>query len=130
MVYLRVYKGVIDDIRNMLEIGPPGRRPHEGLVKLHERFESLSPDNRDIVDAIVGEAVFSAVFGLLVVLDGVHGGYPVEGKLSDFALYLQTYSDERSWEADTPNLSVRVNPIVGDLHDQFREMVEERTEGS
>ena len=80
--------------------------------------------------AVIREAVDAAIFGCLVLLDGMTGGPPVVGVVSDFALYLQTYENEEARQADKPNRRVRVNPAwTGEyLHDLFHFAVEEKTE--
>ena len=129
MLITRAHDGAIEDITVLLEKGPPGRSPSSELVSLHHWFQSLDDDGRGTVLRIVQESVDSAVFGCLVLLDGMWGGYPIEGKRSDFAAYLQTYEDADKMRANVPQSKVRLNPpaIKDDLHDMFRSILRERS---
>ncbi|HEX2916706.1 MAG TPA: hypothetical protein VH186_38450 [Chloroflexia bacterium] len=86
-----------------------------------EWFNKLDSQGQSHVKEIVQEAVDFAVFEVLAIFDGVAGGYPIKGVLSDFALYLQTYDNKEAFKEDTPNLSVKLNPqgTTEDLHDIF-----------
>ena len=120
--------GVIEDIISMLETGPPGRQPLEDQVALHLWFQQLDNQSQEHIREIIQEAVDSALFSTLVILDGAAGGRPVQGELSDFALYFQTYHDEGAELSDSPQVRVKLNPwrATEDLHDLFRWMLEER----
>jgi hypothetical protein len=85
-------------------------------------FRNLNTEDQSRVSEIVREAVDSAIFGVLVVLDGLSGGNPVDGTNSDFALELQTYADEDARRANAPETSVRINQsdTTEPLHDLFR----------
>src|ERR1700694_4655198 len=87
----RGYHSVVEGEMNMLKDGPPGRRPSQALVHLHEWFLTLDDQTRKLIEAIVKETASSAVFGCLVVLDNLTGGPPLREEASDFALFLQSY---------------------------------------
>jgi hypothetical protein len=105
MLITRAYDGAIADATSILENGPPGRRPRQSLVSLHRWYHSLDNDDRECVAALVRETADAAVFGCLVLLDGLTGGYPVQGRFSDFALYLRVYTDSRGRLDDSEILS-------------------------
>lgn len=106
-----------------LERFPGGREPREELLQLHEWYQALSERDRGLVQCVVREAAFTAVFGFMNLLDGTSGGNPIPGTVSQFAVYLETYEHHRS---EPPQLSVRVNdPQEEDLHDLFARTVQE-----
>ena len=127
-VVRRAYDGAINDMQSFLSEGPPGRNPPEDSVHRSHWFQSLDKDSQEHVRAIIRASVDAAVFGCLVLLDNLTVGYPLDGQLSDYALYLQTYTDMEAHKADKHETSVRINPpnITEFLHDMFRWMLEER----
>jgi hypothetical protein len=50
---------------------PPGRRPRKKHVELSNWFNSLSDNDKRMVEKIMEEAVDLALFGALCVIDGV-----------------------------------------------------------
>jgi hypothetical protein len=124
----RARNSVIEGIQEDLNEGPPGRKPSPDAVARHMWFRNLSAEDQSRVSDIVRESVDSAIFGVLVVLDGLSGGNAVEGKTSDFSLELQTYADEDARRANASEISVRINPsdTTEPLHDLFRWKLEER----
>ena len=124
----RAYDGAIESTISTLEEGPAGRKPQRSLVDLHHWFQGLDDQSRKYVSALIQEAVDSSVFGCLVLLDGLTGGYPVKGEISDFAVYLQIYENEEAREVNLPRFSVRVNSTKSgdDLHDMFHWILRER----
>ncbi len=125
----RAYNGAIGGTTSLLEKGPPGRKPRQDLVLLHQWFQDLDEESRGQVLNVVRQAVDAAVFGCLALLDGV-AGYPIEGKISDFAVYLQVYKDIDARKANSPTSSVRLNPAYTAefLHDMYRWILQERVE--
>ena len=123
----RARNNVIEGVQEDLNDGPPGRKPSPDAVARHVWFRNLSPEDRSRVTEIIRESVDAAIFGVLVVLDGVSGGNPIEGTTSDFALELQTYADEDARAENAPEMSVRINPsdTTELLHDLFRWKLEE-----
>lgn len=131
MLMARAYDGAIQATLSALESGPPGRKPSEDRIRRHRWFQSLDEQGREHVRAIAQEAVQAADFGSLVLLDGMTGGYPVQGQASDFALYLQIYADEDAFREDRPQESQRLNPNSAkgeDLHDIFKRILQERAD--
>lgn len=126
------YVASIDSVGSMLSDGPPGRKPDPRLVRLHDWFSSLDEASRQNIRDVIVEAVDTALFGTLVLLDGLAEGEPIDGETSDFALTLQTYASEEDREANNANSAVRVNPFgtEDDLHDMYRWMKDERRETS
>jgi hypothetical protein len=129
LLIAEAYDGTIEDVTSNLEKGPPGRKPREDLIILHQWFKNLDNESRKHVLAIIRQAIDTALFNCLVLLDGL-GGYPVEGKISDFAAYLQTYENEDARKANSPQFSVRLNLAYTTeyLHDMFHWILEERSE--
>ena len=123
----RAYKGAIQAVIHNLETGPAGRGPDKRLIALHQWYQDKSIEDRQYIKSVVFEAVDSAVFGCLVLLDGLTGGYPIEGTLSDFALYLQSYKDFDAKTHDNAMEMIRINGSAADidLHDIYRIMLQE-----
>lgn len=127
-VYQRAYLGAIGSVHKTLEKGPAGRQPPPAQVALHKWFEHLSPEDQEQVKAAIREAVRAAVFGCMVVLDNTSGGYAQPGIPSDFALYLQTYTDEAAMGENRAGAVTRLNPVnspAPDLHDQLLDLIAE-----
>ncbi len=127
LLVAEAYDGAVDGTALMLEKGPPGRKPSQDLMTLHQWFHDLNDEDREHVLAIVRHVSEAALFHCLVLLDGL-AGYAVEGKISDFALYLQTYDTNDARNANSPETSVRLNPACTTeyLHDRFRWILQER----
>lgn len=123
---LHARNGTIREVLSVLSNGPPGRQPPEAKLALHRWFQTLDSQGQRFVSQVIQEAVDAALFSTLVLLDGAAGGYPVEGEVSDFALYLQTYQDWEARKVDSPQISVRLNPptTTEDLHDIFLWMLD------
>lgn len=117
----RAYKSVIKGITGRLENGPSGKEPPQEKIGQYEWFKNLDEEGKQKVHSIVRDTVESTLFGVFVILDGASGGYPIKGELSDFALYLQTYKNEKSYDTNLPKTYVRLNPSnqTEDLHDIF-----------
>jgi hypothetical protein len=123
----RARNGVLDDTHNRLVHGPPGRKPSAAALALSEWFRNLNSDDQARVTEAIRAAVDSAVFGVLVILDGASGGPPLEDVASDFALSLQTYSSDDARNENAADVSVRINPAdtTEPLHDMFRWMLQD-----
>ena len=129
LLLAEAYDGALQGMISILEKGPPGRKPSEGLVILHRWFQSLDSQSREHVLATMREAIDAALFNCLVLLDGL-SGYPMKGKISDFAVYLQTYGTEDARESNSPELRVRLNPAYTTeyLHDLLHWILQERAQ--
>jgi hypothetical protein len=127
-VIRRAYDGVINDMQSLLSEGPTGRKPQKDLADRALWFQNLEEESRKHIEAIIQASVNAAVFGCLVVLDNMTIGGPLEEKLSDYALYLQTYADMHAHVADQPQESIRINVPnkTESLHDMFRWELEGR----
>lgn len=123
----RAYHGAIQDVLQNLENGPPGRRAQERLIILHNWYIGLPYKERDYVRDIIRDAVDSAVFGALVLLDGLTGGDPIEGTHSDFALYLQLYKNLDAKSHGDATEMIRLNSLGSntDLHDLLRILLQQ-----
>jgi hypothetical protein len=112
------FDGPIDSIMALLTEGPVKRTPDPSEIELHTWFVSLDDAAKEKVHRIILETAFAASFGLLVILDNLTTGYPIDGQLSDFALYIQTYEDLSQIMVDQPSDKVRINHSNAvDLHD-------------
>lgn len=120
--------GIIEDIKADLGEGPPGQEPSPEKIALHKWFLQLSKENQEHINYLVSEVVDSTIFSVLALLDGVAGGYPVDNTISDFALYLQTYTNLQSQKINDSNMAVRINkPTTFDhLHDIFTDAIKNR----
>ena len=122
MILARARTGVIADLQAQLSEGPPGRKPAKSAVDRHEWFQNLGSDDKERTIELIGAAVDSAIFGVMVVLDGLSGGNPLEGVTSDFSLSLQTYASEQARSQNATDVAVRINPsdTTEPLHDLLR----------
>jgi hypothetical protein len=127
----RTRVGTIKGILRMLEKGPPGRSQRPADLARHDWFRSLSDDDKEKVVEVVREAVDHALFSTMVLLDGATSGWPVQGRYSDFALYLQVYNDEESYLENAPSSRERINRPANaeDLHDRFMNAAEDADRG-
>lgn len=50
---------------------PPGRKPHNSMLKTSRWFNSLPDEDKHQVEEIIKQTVHASVFGFLCVLDGV-----------------------------------------------------------
>lgn len=65
---------------------PPGRKPRRKHVELSNWYNSLSEGDKNMVTRMMEEAVDSALFGLLCVVDGVRAIEDSDEK-TNFQLY-------------------------------------------
>ncbi len=128
MLVRRAYHGSIRSLTSILADGPQGLEPQPYLTELHRWYRLLDESSREKVIQVVREAVEAAIFGVLVLLDGMTGGDPMPGTVSDFAVYLQTYESDEARKSNSPLSKVRLNPAYtgDDLHHQFISMLESR----
>ncbi len=123
----RARNGVLEDLREELEQGPSGRMPDPAMIVRHEWFQTLDDEAKDQVLQVASEAVDGALFGAMVILDRMSGGYAISDEPSDFALYLQTYDNEDLLWENSPASKIRINDeLSGEyLHDLYNWAVEE-----
>lgn len=125
MLVARAYDGVIASVKDILLNGikPKSHKVNE----LHGWFSTLSPESQGFVIRIIEESVQSSVFGTLVLLDGLTGGYPIQNHISDFALHLQIYNNLEDQENELYQSKVRLNKdLDSNLHEQFLWFLEDR----
>ncbi|GAB5479922.1 MAG: hypothetical protein Marn2KO_33890 [Marinobacter nauticus] len=98
-------EGCLEDFES-----PPGRRPDPTLVQISNWFNSLAPDDREMVARAMREAADATLFGVLCVLDGVR---PIEdgAEKSCFKLI-----------AEKDNKQSVICPGTVDLHDLKRSL--------
>jgi hypothetical protein len=104
-VHKAVYRTTIDGIIRLLRT-PPGRNPRPDLVSLSAWFNGLDDHSAEQVREVIRLSVDQSVFGILAVLDGVRA---VGNDGADLTLL----SNGTPLNAD------------GDLHDQFRNLVDQ-----
>lgn len=123
---LHSYNGVIETTLSNLENGPPGRMPPRNRVAWHEWYIALDETGKNNIREIIRDTVDATLFSALVLLDGA-SGYPIKDKLSDFALYLQVYENEKAAKDDIPINRIKLNPwsTTEDLHDIFHWMLDD-----
>lgn len=123
----RAYYGVIGDKLAELEGGSlPGNLSRD-LLDRRQWFQGLDDRSQTNVRQIIRASVASSVFGCLVVLDNVSGGYPLSGHVSEFALYLEVNDGTNA--INTPQSKVKISPDIGDdLHDLFHAILREERE--
>jgi hypothetical protein len=126
-IITRAHRVVIKGVTEELLEGPPGRSPDPASTSLHQWFQELDTESQRQVAAVVAKSVQRAVFGCLVVLDGVSGGYPLQPVPSEWTLALSIYEDEQALEVGAASAMVKVAPVSqGEgLHDLFTSLLAE-----
>jgi hypothetical protein len=112
----------------MLSKSQSGLKDSKEEQELNKWFQNLDKASQENISKILEETLDSSLFGLCTMLDGVQGNLPIEAEISEFALYLKTYNNEKDFESDTANVSIKLNPAdaIDDLHDMFRWTVEDQ----
>ncbi len=119
----------IDSARSLLEQGPTGRGKPKDLVALHEWYANLRDEDRKFVQEAIREATESAVFGVLVLLDGCTGGLVRDGVAIQFALTLEL-RDAAVQEQAPADVAIRLNPMgvaAEYLHDMYWQALARRS---
>ncbi len=124
-VMVGAYEQPIDAMRSLLMKGPIGKKPKAADMKLHVWYESLDSDSQSKIDEMVAKTAHHVLFGFLVMLDNLSMGYPIEGVLSDFALYVQSYPDQAARSDNHPDAAIRINDLGNDLdlHDLLEQYI-------
>lgn len=87
---------------------------------------SLDEPAKKYIENIIHASIIQSVYGMLVLLDSLKGGFPIKDQVSDFALYLQTYPHFDALTQNQPSYRVRFNALKDiELHDLFLESLEE-----
>lgn len=76
-----------DTVATMKE--PPGRAPHPQLIELSTWFNDLAESDRAFVARAMTDAVDSALFGVLCMLDGARSVNPRPGVLQRLVLHAE-----------------------------------------
>jgi hypothetical protein len=120
-VFEHVYRSSIECAVSLLREGPPGRCPLPEDVSLHRWFTTLGERDQGFVIQAIRESVEQAVFDFLVLLDNKIADPPLDDTDADYALYLQTYENNRALKSNVPEAAIRLNQMESsnDLHDQF-----------
>lgn len=113
-----VHEVAVEDTLSTLAEGPSGRRPPTSLVELKAWFEELPQPDRDRLHQVVEQAVHSALFGVLCVLDGAR---PIEefNRRSTLQLFATHNGESKLLNAEDAE----------DLHDLYQGRVYERVFG-
>ncbi len=134
MLIKHCLEGIVPDIIEGLQDGPPGGEPPADLVERSRWFQSLQPADQKQVEGVIEESLDLCLFHLLNILDSTSPISPME-QFSDFAVYLQTYASDEDLDRNEPRTAVRVNPVVPayeegseQLHDIFSELRDETPE--
>jgi hypothetical protein len=124
-VAIRAYENPLDIIQKLLRNGPAGTIPRVEDVELHKWYQDLSEENKAMVERVMKETAHHVLFGFLVIIDNLTMGYPIEGEVSDFALYIQAYSDKVSRSNNEPKETIRINHPKNNfsLHDLLSEYI-------
>lgn len=134
MLIKHCLEGIVPDVIEGLQDGPPGGEPPADLVERSRWFRSLQPADQEQIERVIEDSLDLCLFHLLNILDGTSPIQPMEQE-SDFAVYLQTYADDEDMDRNKPRATVRINPVVPmyeddgeQLHDIFSEMRDETPE--
>lgn len=124
----RAYDGTVQGALIVLDKGPAGGRPLAENVRLHEWYQRSDEETRARIKDLIRYCAHSAVFGCCALLDGVTGGYPIPGSVSNFSLYLKVFATHEDEDRDEPQFSIRISPEARgeDLHDLLNGMLEDR----
>ena len=107
-----VRDAAIDDTLDIFE-SPPGRRPSAELTEISKWYRSLDEHNQALFGRAIAQAVDSAIFGFLCVLDGVR---PVESLETSGRFELQYVKKDDGMLLNAPNDKM--------LHDLYRARLE------
>ena len=121
-VVSRGYTSAVAITTQKLEKEPTETYPLGENQQLHAWYEQLDVNDQDMIKQVIKEAVFSAVFGCLVVLDNSTTGYVLENEVSDIALYVRKYADSESYSLHKISDSIQINDLM-DLHEMLRENI-------
>jgi hypothetical protein len=122
MVIKMVVNATFKDVQEILKEGPPVRVKKPEDLEIQKWYLNLQENEKKIVSKIVLGSINRTVFHLLVILDNKTIGYPLEGEVSDFALYLQTYDSKKDLFGYNPKELLRINKSHSgevELHDIF-----------
>jgi len=119
---LFAYRDAVKTVAYILE---DSKSPARGAWR--DWYRSLDPAAQAQILDIVRETVYSTMFRMLVLLDGMTGGYPVRDVPSEYAVYLQVYENHAAMRADRPTHRVRLNWLetFEPLHDEFLNVLRE-----
>lgn len=128
----RGYLGAIRDTLELLSTGPTWPQPEEAHLQLHRWFSALDKPEQRLVRLLVEKTAYSAIFGVMNVLDGTAGTL-IPDTNTHLLITLQVYSSFRELDLGIPTVSVILNdpktPIV-EFHDRFQWAVQELEESS
>lgn len=119
-VYHETYNGIV----SLLSEGLPGRV--DDPFETEKWYKGLDETHKAIIHEMIRASIIETIFNVMVYLDNLKGGYPARDQVSDFALYLQIYSDRKEMANNQPQEKVRFNSINDDeLHDLFMMSIDE-----
>ena len=119
------FRDTVKTMSSFLRNGSPGRRKRIRLQQMHDWYTSLAHKDQQMLDAVVAEAAYAAVFNVLVLLDNDTGGPPLRPDSSDYAVYVHRYLTEADFAHNNPASSMRINdPHAGNpLHEILQELL-------
>src|SRR5262245_53332563 len=119
------YDSILQNCFSELEEGAKLPNPTKDRIDWITWYQCLHAVDRGRLRAIVQDAVEFAVFRFLVMLDNLSGGPPIEGCVSDYAVYVQVYGSLEERGTDHAVSKVRVNHpnSLWGLHDEFTEIM-------
>lgn len=87
--------------------------------QVQEWFQERTPSEKEKIDLIIREAMFSMLNTLMAQLDGVAGYHYVHDKPADFSVILNLYRDHDDASDGKPQETVEICPTRRgeDLHD-------------
>jgi len=125
IVFFRTYLNLRQDIET-IRLPEGFGEMADDPVKLSDWYLGLDDNQQMIVKEIVKLTIAEAVYRFLIILDN-HIGYPIPGKISDFAVYLQTYQSLDDRSRNLPQEFIRLNlsntPGYDDLQTVFFDRV-------
>ncbi len=119
-----VYDTVSVDIVESLETG----LPKDSYQERSDWYLSLHESQRKHLEAITKDAVYSVIFRVFSVLDGVSGVEFYGEKPANYTLFFDTFLSEEAYDNENYEDRVQINPIHQQdnfLHDIFQEIMEE-----
>ena len=123
-VIIDFYQVLGNILETDLPDGLPGRV--DDPIELEKWYQDLDNSEKNIIKEVVHASVKAAMFSVLVILDNMTGGFPIKDRVSDFALYLQTYTDSNAKLENQSIESVRLNSLKDyELHDLFIDSLNE-----
>ena len=106
ILYRRIYQEISSYMeKDIIPKGLPGRA--DDPAELEKWYHTLSADDKAHIIEIVKIVIKETVLSILVILDN-NAGSPIVNTNSEFALFLQSFEERKTYPED-PIMSVRLN---------------------